>query len=201
MSQQPPDEEFERRLRDVFRSRGLGLPVSPDALDRIHSGARRRQQRRTATSVTAAFLVVVITGVGIAINSVVHDRGDRNVAAAQTSQAASTRSGIAPSTPAVTVSASPSTSPSTPTAASSPTSSAVAVTPADSSAASTFEPFSVTAVGPTTYWVLLGGMPCHCTVVKMTSDGGQTFTTLPGPAGVGAKGWRATSIRFANAKD
>jgi len=54
MSQQPPDEEFERRLRDVLSSRGLGVPVSPDALDRIHAGARRRQQRRSAAALYAA---------------------------------------------------------------------------------------------------------------------------------------------------
>ena len=81
MSQRPPGEEFERRLRDVFRSRGLGVPVSPDALDRIHSGARRRQQRRTATSVTAAFLVVAITGVGVGIRNIDHRGGNDQVAA------------------------------------------------------------------------------------------------------------------------
>ena len=35
----------------------------------------------------------------------------------------------------------------------------------------------------------------------MTSDGGQTFKTLPGPIGMGANGWQAHSIRFANAND
>src|SRR6202043_3438128 len=66
MTQQPPDD-FERRLRDVLHSRNLGLPVPPDAIDRIHAGARRRQQRRTGASALGAVAVVAIAAVAIGV--------------------------------------------------------------------------------------------------------------------------------------
>ena len=64
MSQLPPDD-FERRLRDVLHSRGLSVPVPPDAIDRIHAGARRRQQRRNGASALGAVAVVAIAAVAI----------------------------------------------------------------------------------------------------------------------------------------
>ena len=68
MSQQPPDD-FERRLRDVLHSRGLSVPVPPDAIDRIHAGARRRQQRRNGASALGAVAVVAIAAVAIGVPS------------------------------------------------------------------------------------------------------------------------------------
>src|SRR5665213_3447202 len=67
------DEELERRLRDVLSSRGLGVPVSPDAIDRIHAGARRRQQRRTTASALGAVAIIAIAAIAIALRP--HDHG------------------------------------------------------------------------------------------------------------------------------
>ena len=67
------DEDLERRLRDVLNSRGLGVPVSPDAIDRIHAGARRRQQRRAVASSLGAVAVIVIAAVAIGVRP--HDHG------------------------------------------------------------------------------------------------------------------------------
>lgn len=191
MSQQPPDEEFERRLRDVFRSRGLGVPVPPDALDRIHSGARRRQQRRTATGVTAAFLVVAITGIGVGIRNIEHHGGDDQIAAGShtpvssplpspvnTASVGVTFPGVASSaatlpTPPSSALATPTFSPAAPTHYPSPGS----AVPAD------FIPSSVTAVNAKTFWVL-GTQQCgqqSCTAVVRTTDGGAHFTEIAAP--------------------
>jgi len=51
------DDELQRRQRDVLSSHRLGVPVSPDAIDRIHAGARRRQQRRTGASALGAVAI------------------------------------------------------------------------------------------------------------------------------------------------
>jgi photosystem II stability/assembly factor-like uncharacterized protein len=65
---------------------------------------------------------------------------------------------------------------------------------------------SVSAVSVDKYWVL-GSDDCdgiRCLALKMTSDGGKTFTSLAAPAlaaapdGRGAKGWIAGAIRFGN---
>jgi len=179
MSQQPPDEEFERRLRDVFRSRGLGVPVSPDALDRIHSGARRRQQRRTATSVTAAFLVLAITGIGIAVRTVNREGHGQSAAAASLHTPSPTVSTLLSGTPSPLASTAPPAVRSSLSVASA-SGSVVASTPPTN----VFNPVSVSAVSPNDYWVLGytsssdGGI---ATTVMQTTDAGQHFTPVASP--------------------
>jgi hypothetical protein len=63
------DDELERRLRDVLHSRNLGVPVPPDAIDRIHLGARRRQQRRARASALGAVAVIAIAAAAIGVRT------------------------------------------------------------------------------------------------------------------------------------
>lgn len=195
MTQQPPDDEFERRLRDVFRSRGLSVPVSPDAIDRIHAGARRRQQYRTLASVTAAFVVVAIAGVGVGIRNAEHHGNNNQIAAAVRTPVSSpvnaASSGVV--SPSVVSSAAPVTS-ELPSALASPPSSTAPIAPvatpspttyptAGSAVPASFSPLSVTAVNDKTYWVL-GTQPCGnvvCTAIVNTSDSGAHFTEIAAP--------------------
>jgi photosystem II stability/assembly factor-like uncharacterized protein len=171
MSQQPPDDEFERRLRDVFRDRNLGVPVSSDAIERIHAGARRRQQRRSGAAVLGAVAVIGVAAIGIGAGP--HGHG---------STVAANKSAPSPS-PAVSSSlpASPSVSPSPAASASAVVVPTPVVSPPGTSAtAASFQPLSVSAVGPNVYWVL-GSAPCavgQCATLEHTTDGGATFTRI-----------------------
>jgi hypothetical protein len=218
MTQQPPDEEFERRLRDVLHSRGLGVPVPGDAIDRIHAGARRRQQRRSGASALGAVAIIAIAAIAIGVRP--HGHGGSNVAA-------NLRSAAPSPTVAAASSATPTTSPSAPISASpsaAPFSSAPATSPvaqpfgSESAAAGQpagFTPVSVSAVGLNDYWVLgytttksAGGFGITSTV-EQTTDSGQHFVTdTTPPADVaqapikGASGGTTISqIRFGDAKD
>jgi hypothetical protein len=219
MTQQPPDEEFERRLRDVLHSRNLGVPVPPDAIDRIHTGARRRQQRRTGASALGAVAVIAIAAVAIGVRPHGH--------------ASNVAGNLRTASPSPTVAAASSASPTarlfgaasaSAPASAAPVSSAPAIGPllqplaSESSAAGQaagFTPVSVSAVGLNDYWVLgytttktSDGFGITSTV-EQTTDGGQHFTidTTP-PAIVGqapikgaAGATTITQIRFGDAKD
>jgi hypothetical protein len=217
MTQQPPDEEFERRLRDVLHSRNLGVPVPPDAIDRIHAGARRRQQRRTGASALGAVAIIAVAAVAIGVRPHGHAS---NVAGT-----------LRTASPSPTVAAASSASPTarlfgaaSAPASAAPVSSAPAIVPllqplaSESSAAGQpagFTPVSVSAVGLNDYWVLgytttktSDGFGITSTV-EQTTDGGQHFTidTTP-PAIVGqapikgaAGATTITQIRFGDAKD
>jgi len=172
MSQQPPDEEFERRLRDVFHPRGLGVPVPPGALDRIHAGARRRQQRRSAGAVLSAVAVIGVVATSIAL------RPESHGATVTAGQHTSTPS------PPVAQSSSLSPSPSRRPSASASAPPVVVPTPVVSpptvGAPASFQPLSVSAIGPNVYWVL-GSTPCatgRCAAIEHTSDAGVTFTRV-----------------------
>jgi len=218
MTHQPPDD-FERRLRDVLHSRNLGVPVPPDAIDRIHAGARRRQQRRTGASALGAVAIIAIAAVAIAVRPHGH-----------ASNVAGTLRTASPSpTVAAASSASPTArlfgaAPAPVSASAAPLSSALPVSPllqplaSESSAAgqpSGFTPVSVSAVGLNDYWVLgytttktSDGFGITSTV-EQTIDGGQHFTTDTTPPAIvgqapikGAAGATTISqIRFGDAKD
>jgi photosystem II stability/assembly factor-like uncharacterized protein len=194
MSQQPPDEEFERRLRDVLHSRSLGVPVPPDAIDRIHAGARRRQQRRSATAALGAVAVIAVVAGAIGLGSGGH--GSTATASKRTPSTSTTPTGI-PLPLVIPASESPGDLSSPPVAASSaglasPPSSAVptvapaAPTPypsAGSAVPADFTPVSVTAVNDKTYWVL-GTQLCGsvaCTAIVNTIDAGAHFTEIAPP--------------------
>jgi hypothetical protein len=179
-------------LRDVLHSRNLGVPVPPDALDRIHAGARRRQQRRTGASALGAVAIIVIAAVAIGVRPHGHSS---NVAGS-----------LHTASPSPTVAAASSASPtvrlfgaaSAPVSASAaPVSSVPPVTPrlqplASASAAASqpagFTPVSVSAVGINDYWVLgytatrtSDGYDIS-TTIEQTTDAGQHFTSDATPA-------------------
>jgi hypothetical protein len=218
MTQQPPDD-FERRLRDVLSSRGLGVPVPPDAIDRIHAGARRRQQRRTGASALGAVAIIAIAAVAIGVRP--HGHGGSNVAA-------NLRTASPSPTVAAASSATPAPSPSAPASSltlgsATPFSSAPPASPlpepqtSESIAASQpggFTPVSVSAVGLNDYWVL--GFTTTKTssgyaatpAVEQTTDGGLHFTSDTTPPALVAqeqpRGRDTTTIsqiRFGDTKD
>ena len=168
------DDELERRLRDVLSSRGLGVPVSPDAIDRIHAGARRRQQRRTVASALGAVAIIAIAATAIGVRPHGHS----------STTAANENTSSLPASPGVNPSPSARPSPASPSPAVS-ASAGVVPTPVASSAetptsASSFRPLSVSAVGPNVYWVL-GSTPCaagQCAALDYTADAGATFTRI-----------------------
>jgi len=188
MTQQPPENEFERRLREVLHSRGLGVPVPPDAINRIHAGARRRQQRRTGASVLGAVAMIAVAAIAIGVR---HGHGS-NVAANLRTTSAS------PTVAAVT-SASPSTArfgPASPSASAAPFRSAAPTSPltqplaSESTAAGQpigFTPVSVSAVGLDDYWVLgytstkTASSYNVAATIERTTDGGQHFVTATTP--------------------
>ena len=179
------DEELERRLRDVLNSRGLGVPVPPDAIDRIHAGARRRQQLRTSASALGAIAIIAIAAVAIGVRP--HDHRSTNTGALRTASPSPSIGSASSPAPA-----SPSAAITSPTSVPSSVASLGVVAPTESTIASTpptqvFYPLSVSAVGVHDYWVLGynvssdGGVS---TAVKKTTDAGQTFTAVGSPAAV-----------------
>jgi hypothetical protein len=179
------DDELERRLRDVLSSRGLGVPVPPDAIDRIHAGARRRQQRHSAASVIGAVAIIAIAAVGIGVRS--SDHGSTNTAGNHTP---------GPGIPSASSAAPPSTTPLiasptfTPSTLPSAGASAAVVEPTASAIASSpptkvFNPVSVSAISVNDYWVLGynttsdGGI--DSAMIMRTTDAGQHFTAIGSP--------------------
>jgi photosystem II stability/assembly factor-like uncharacterized protein len=185
------EDDFERRLRETLHSRRLRIDPEPGALDRIHEGARRRQRRqRFATSGVAALAVVALAVTGVVLRPGQHQAV---TADKQPDKQAS---------PSISSASSPQTSapPEKKFMASEPVPPSLTAVPTPTG----FWPLSVSAVSVDKYWVL-GSDDCnafHCLALKMTSDGGKTFTSLAAPAlagapdGVGAKGWIASEIRF-----
>ena len=186
MTQQPPDE-FERRLRDVLHSRGLSVPVPPDAIDRIHAGARRRQQRRNGASALGAVAVIAIAAVAIGVRP--HGHGSNVAGSLHTATPAPIASSAAPSSPVAVQTSAPRVASSAPSSqVPSPTTppAAAATTPypsAGSAVPADFTPISVTAVNDKTYWAL-GTQQCgnvSCTAIVNTTDGGAHFTEVAAP--------------------
>jgi photosystem II stability/assembly factor-like uncharacterized protein len=179
MSQQPPDDEFERRLRNVFRDRNLGVPVSSDAIERIHAGARRRQQRRSGAAVLGAVAIIGVAAIGIGAGP--HGHGSTVAANLSTPSPSAAVSSSLP--------ASPSVSPSPTVSASAVVVPTPVVSPPETSAtAASFQPLSVSAVGPNVYWVL-GSVLCaagQCATLEHTTDAGATFSRI-GHNGAGSE--------------
>ena len=176
------DDELERRLRDVLSSRSLGVPVSPDAINRIHAGARRRQQRRSAASALGAVAVIAVAAIGIAVRS--YDHGSTATADNHTASPSPVFSSA--SAPAVSPTAPLASATSTPGNVASPrvvepTASAIASSPPTK----VFNPVSVSAISLNDYWVLGynttsdGGI--DSATIMRTTDAGQHFTTIGSP--------------------
>lgn len=184
MTANGPDDNLERRLQDLLRSRRLSIDPASDTLDRIHAGARRRQHRhRIATSALSAVAVVAVVAIGIAL---------RPTHPARTSVADGTHTGSPSGRGALngteTTNSSPnSTDPHGPAPASASSAArsapAIATIPAGGAPPSGFVPMSVTAVNAATFWVL-GHAPCGsqtCTALAKTTDAGQSFTEMGAP--------------------
>ena len=172
------DEELERRLRDVLSSRGLGVPVSPDAIDRIHAGARRRQQRRTGASALGAIAIIAIAAIAIALRP--HDHGSTLAAHKGSPSPTTVVSSSPPASPSAPI-ASPAVMPSAvaSTAVVVPTAPAVASTPP----VQVFNPVSVSAISVNDYWVLgytQAGVTTSTTVLR-TTNAGKTFASVGNP--------------------
>jgi photosystem II stability/assembly factor-like uncharacterized protein len=148
------------------------------SLEQVHRGVTRRRRRRGAG--TALGAAVVLAGAVLAV-------ARPWVADTEVSPNPPATSGSTP-----TAHSSPSAAPSTrPTP--SETASATSLVPA-----ADFAPLSVTAISPTTYWVL-GDQSCpwSCRILAVTTDGGRTFERLPAsPTGPDTDG-----VRFGSAMD
>ncbi len=195
MTQQPPDD-FERRLRDVLHSRNLGVPVPPDAIDRIHAGARRRQQRRTSASALGAVAIIAIAAVAIGVRP--HGHASNVAGNLRTTSPTPTVAAASSASPPVRLFGAASAPVSAPVSESAaPVSSAPPITSrlqplaSDSAAANQpdqFTPVSVSAVGVNDYWVLgytatktSDGYDIS-TTIEQTTDAGQHFTSDAVPA-------------------
>ena len=217
MSQLPPDD-FERRLRDVLHSRGLSVPVPPDAIDRIHAGAGRRQRRRNAASALGAVAVVAIAAVAIGVRP--HGHGSDVAGTLRTASPSPTvaTTSSASANPKLFGAASASTPASAAASSSAPPTSPLPQPQTSESIAASqpigFTPVSVSAVGLNDYWVLgytttkaSSGYSTTPTIER-TTDGGQHFaadTTPPAlvaqqqPRGPNAA--TISQIRFGDAND
>jgi hypothetical protein len=185
MSPRLPDDELERRLRDVLHDRGLSIRPDPGALDRVHAGARRRQQRRAVTSSLGAVLIVAVAAAAIAFRP--HGHTTQTAATTPTPTSSALTPSIASASPATrspSGSASlRSASGSKPKASVAPSGTGAGAIPAGGTPPTGFVPLSVTAVSATHYWVL-GHAPCDvgtCTAIATTTDDGKTFTEVGAP--------------------
>lgn len=176
------DDEIARRLRDVLHDRGLGVPVSPDAIGRIHAGARRRQQQRSGASVLGAVAVIAIAAAGIGVRS--HSHGLTNIAAGRTASPSPAAPSASSATPAP-----PTASQASPASAHSGVASAAVVESSGPAVASTppvpiFNPVSVSAISVKDYWVLgyiTAGSGTDGITIMKTTDAGQHFITVGSP--------------------
>jgi hypothetical protein len=179
-------DDFERQLRDVLHSRRLSISPPPDALDRIHAGAKRRRRRQHAlTSGVAAIAVIGLAVAGVALRPT-HHTGTTTAdgsASASLSRTATGGSTVAPTPNARAATSAP--APSSIAALRSKGSPATAATiPAGGAPPAGFVPISVTAVNATTFWVL-GHAPCGvqtCTGIAKSTDAGKSFTEVGAPA-------------------
>lgn len=189
------DERFDREIRSALHD--LASHAAPDRLvDRVASiptraptFAPRRSFMRITTALAAAAVIVVVAAAVI----VTRPGGSSPIAGAPaTSSAVSTTPASAPAT------TSPSAAPS--------------AAPAGIPVPAGFQAVSVTFASPDLGWVL-GTAQCSappCTSVLRTSDGGQTWVSIPAPrtpvlgAGLATEtpvGSGVSGLRFADPSD
>lgn len=179
-----PNDDLERHLRDVLHSRKLSISPPPDAIARIHAGAKRRRRRQHAITSGVAAVAVVGIALSVAVLRPTHNTGT-NVAGGPTSTSALSTTVSSSSV------ATPSPAPSELVSASAPTAISGLRTPAPASTIpgggappADFSPISVTAVNAKTFWVL-GHAACGdqtCTGVAKSTDAGKSFTEVGAPA-------------------
>lgn len=192
-------DEMERELRRLLRDDRLRVEPPPDALDRVHRGAARRQRRRRAAAGgLGAMSVVAVVAVALGLPLAQQQRGEDTAASAASASAESAKratTGAAP-TPAASDRQSAPPSPSK-----------LQKVPPGGPVPDGFAAASVTAMSPSSFWVL-GTAPCDnptCTSLVHTTDGGRTFTGLPAPKAPLAEGRgggrTVRDLRFASADD
>jgi len=174
------DDELERRLRDVLSSRGLGVPVPPDAINRIHAGARRRQQRRSVASALGAVVIIAIAATAIGVRSYDHGStvtADNHTASPSPALSSGSAAAVSPSAELASTTSTPSNGASPVVVE--PTASGIALSPPTEM----FNPVSVSAISVNDYWVLgytQSGVSTTTTVLR-TTDGGKTFSSVGSP--------------------
>lgn len=174
------DDDLESGLRRVLSDRSRRVPDALVLLDGVYAGASRRRARRRAASAVAGASSFVLVLAGFGAWHLLENRG--STPPGQLASGA---------TPAVVPRTPTSTGPAQPTAAS--------VTPTPSSQTSArlpvpaaFSPVSVTAIGPSHWWVLGSDG-----LLATTTDAGATFA-LTAADGLGRD---ARVLRFATASD
>ena len=185
-----PDRDLERQLRDALRSRELAITPDDDALDRIHAGARRRQQRRTMTGAVAALTVIGLATAGIALRpannaAVVANGGGESASTMLKSTSTSTEAATPSPASTGSLASTPASATAAPTLTATPNAKTI---PAGGAPPKGFVPMSVTVTtsDASTYWVL-GHAPCGdgggavCTALVKTTDSGKSFTEMAAP--------------------
>jgi hypothetical protein len=193
MSHDSHDDDLDARLRAVLRSRDLSLDPRGDAIDRIHAGARRRQQHRAVASGLAAIAVVAVAAGAVALRPTHHEGPSAGALSSSTVSATHSPTASSPSHPT-----------SRP-AATTPTTQATFATAA-------FVPLSVSAVNTNNYWVL-GSTACTagtCAALEHTTDAGKTFTRvgrmangaeMPTVAGPNGGSGQVADVRFGDGQN
>jgi photosystem II stability/assembly factor-like uncharacterized protein len=176
------DDELTTALRDYYQR--MAQEPSPDVSHWVATAAGRRARRvRRWGAIGGGVFAAAAVGAVVAVALVTHNQ--------PTSVAPGHRS--TPS-PAASPSATPTSAP--------PTSGAIVAGPPVLG----FVPIDVTAISASQWWVLgYNGPSCasaSCTRIVHTTDGGQTFSSLPVPPVPPAQhGQQPLRLRFADASD
>lgn len=179
------DDDLERRLRDILRSRRLNVEPSPDALNHIHARVARQQQRRMAASSLATLAIVGAVVAAAVVRPHAHaviGADQQQISASSITASVTPPASSAP--PSGIVRPSPrnliaSFAPPTPTV--SPGLPLMSGSDA-ANAPTTFNPSSVSAISSDEFWVFgyslttfADGTTWQATLAH-TTDGGKAFT-------------------------
>lgn len=193
-------DEMERELRRLLRDDRLRMEPAPDALDRVHRGAARRQRRRRAAAGgLGALSVVAVATMAFSVPLVQQQRSEDTAASAASASPESAQRAPATATAPTPAASDRQSAPASP--------SKLHKVPPGGPVPDGFAAASVTAMSPSSFWVL-GTAPCDnptCTSLVHTTDGGRTFTGLPAPRAPLAEGRSdgrtVRDLRFASAED
>jgi photosystem II stability/assembly factor-like uncharacterized protein len=174
------DERLSAELRDYYRR--LAEQPAPDVTGRVMMATELRAARLRRWGAVGGGLVAVAAVAGVVVVALVNHSTPAGTGPGHGSSSAPTATPTAGGTPAP--------------------SSVVPVGPA----AHGFVPTDVTAVSAAEWWVLgdngFSCLPGTCTAILRTTDGGQSFTSVPVPAvTLATNGQEAERLRFADPLD